>query len=256
MDFSHRVPEKSEMFSPDDAKTYIEGCDYFLSADDLLLAWEIQARFGDLRHKTIMDAMCGPGRLGRELLNLNAGQVVFHDGDPIMIEHALKKGAEILNGNQNMFSIIADASQIQLPDNSFDLVVCHNSTHQLKSFDRLKGVLQEFIRLTKSGGFVFIADFQRNTEPKFISSLDERLTWTKDKIKPLLKDTFLAAFSKNEFSKALETIPSIQKFSVTDAILPNLPQSIQIRLDLDPVKGHRLDFSPISLRVIAQKGGL
>src|SRR3989344_9036625 len=66
LDFSTRVPEKSEIFTGTDAQIYIDGCDYPESADDLLLALEVQQLFGPerIRRMSMLDAMCGPGRLG------------------------------------------------------------------------------------------------------------------------------------------------------------------------------------------------
>jgi ubiquinone/menaquinone biosynthesis C-methylase UbiE len=255
LDFSKRVPEHSEMFDAKEAKTYIDGCDYADSVDDLLLAWEIQDRFSHIgiENMRILDAMCGPGRLGRELLNLGARNVTFLDGDETMINHANKQASLIIQPGQHISSVVALVDNITIRDDVFDLVVCHNSTHQLTDTDKLRKTLEEFIRVTKPGGFVLIADYQRNTSPKFLAALEERLTWTKPEIVPLLVPTFSAAFSKEEFDAALESLPGIRSWLVTDAALPNLTNEMQERVNRDPVKGHVLDFSPISLRAIAQK---
>jgi len=258
-DFSKRVPEKFEMFPPDEAKTYIDGCDYLESVDDLLLALETKQRFSHigLDNMTIMDAMCGPGRLGRELLNLGAQNVIFHDGDKTMIEHAENQAAGIRKPEQRIGSIRSLVDHISLPDNTFDLVVCHNSTHQLKSPKKLHTVMQEFLRLTKPGGFVMIADYQRNTTPKFLEALEERLKETKPEIVPLLIPTFMAAFSKEEWQRVLDSMPGISSSLVVDATFPkDLTSEEWEMVKKDPVKGHIMDFSPISLRVIAQKEGI
>lgn len=252
-DFSIRVPEKSEMFSPEEALTYIEGCDFPETADDLMLALEIKQLLGNLGDRHILDAMCGPGRLGRELLAVGAKSIVFHDGDEIMISHAAQKAGEVAHPQQEIHSVQSLVDQIPLPDDLFDLIVCHNSTHQLSSIQKLGIVMKEFLRVTKPGGFILIADFQRGTSPEFMDALEERLRFTKPEIVPLLVPTFLAAFSKEEFDHTLESIPGIKAWSVTDAKLPNLTEEMQTRVNLDPVKGHVLDFSPISLRVIVQK---
>lgn len=255
-DFSNRVPEKSEMFTPKEVKTYIEGCDYPESVDDLLLAWEIREWFSTtgIQNMHILDAMCGPGRLGRELLNLGAQNITFLDGDETMITHANKQASVIIKPGQHINNVVALVDNIAIRDDIFDLVVCHNSTHQLSDTDKLRKALSEFLRVTKSGGFVLIADYQRNTSSEFLSALEERLQWTKPEIVPLLVPTFSAAFSKEEFNTALETIPGIRSWLVTDAELPNLTHEMEERVNRDPVKGHVLDFSPISLRAIAQKG--
>lgn len=254
LDLSIRVPEKSEMFSHEEALTYIEGCDYPESVDDLLLAWEIDRHFGPLNDKIILDAMCGPGRLGRELLRIGAGHVVLHDGDETMMTHAQTKAAEARVIGQNIQSVVSPVDELSLPDNAFDLVVCHNSTHQLMSTEKLHTVMKEFLRITKPGGHILIADYQRSNSPEFLEALEERLLWTKPEIVPLLVPTFGAAFSKEEFEAVLKSIQGIAGWSVTDAIPPaNVSPEMRERIDADPVKGHLLDFSPISLRVIVKK---
>lgn len=45
----------------------------------------------------------------------------------------------------------------------------------------------------------------------------------------------------------------IKRWSVTDAQPPILNSKWQERVDADFVKGHLMDFSPISQRVIVQK---
>lgn len=253
VNFLVRVPEQSEMFSADEARAYIEGCDYPESADDFILALEIEGLFGQeaLPRMKILDAMAGPGRLGRELSQMGAGFVLSHDGDPTMIAHAAEK-ASSLNGRMGLIRSPVEA--IPLPDNSFDLVICHNATHQLTNQERLQEVLTEFVRLTIPGGRVVIADFQRGASPEFIAALEERLRWTKPSIVPLLLPTFRAAFSKDEFSEVLASIPGIAEWSVIDAQAPaNGTEESWARIQADPVKGHLLDFSPISLRAIARK---
>ena len=103
-DFRTRVPEKSEMFDESEARAYINGCDYPETVDDLLLALEVQNLFGSkaIRDMRIMDAMCGPGRLGRELMALGAQHVIFHDGDQIMISHAKNQAAAVMQSGQNV----------------------------------------------------------------------------------------------------------------------------------------------------------
>lgn len=255
-DFSRRQPERSEIFSEEEAKTYIDGCDYPASADDLLLALEIQRSFptpSDIRTMRILDAMCGPGRLGRELLNLGAGNVVFHDGDKTMTAHATNQALVVIRPEQSIHTITSNADNIPLPDASFDLVVCHNSTHQLSSVRKLRLTMQEFLRLTAPGGRIVIADYQRSTKPEFLRSLEERLRNTRPEIVPLLIPTFRAAFSKGEFMKVLQLIPDISSWSVTDAEPPILTPRMQERVEADPVKGHLMDYSPISLRAVVQK---
>lgn len=257
LDFRQRVPERSEMFDENEAQTYINGCDYLESVDDLLLAWEIQQKFSHvgLGNMKIMDAMCGPGRLGRELLGLGAKHVVFHDGDQTMITYAKEKALTVVQPGQEMDAVLSLVDQMPFDDNQFDLVVCHNSTHQLSDLTKLKEAMAEFARVIKPGGHILIADYQRSSDdPEFIEALNERLKETRPEIVPLLLPTFTAAFSKKEFEEVCMAIPCIGRFLVESADFPNnLTPDMWEKVELDPVKGHALDFSPISLRVIAQK---
>ncbi|MBI2039985.1 methyltransferase domain-containing protein [Candidatus Microgenomates bacterium] len=254
-DFSVRVPEKSEIFDEGEARAYIEGCDYPESADDLLLALEVQRMFGQdsIGRIRILDAMCGPGRLGREFLGLGVQSVWFHDGDEIMTSHAKEEALKVLNDGQTINVITSPVESIPVPDNSFDLVICHNATHQMASIDRLGMVMREFLRITVPLGHIVIADYQRSTTPNFIRASEERLQFTRPEIVPLLIPSFTAAFSKGEFGSVVCSIPGIRKFLVTDAEPPTLTQKKWERVDADFVKGHIMDYGPISLRVIIQK---
>ncbi len=254
-DFSIRVPEKSEIFDEEEAKAYIEGCDYPETADDLLLALEVQRMFGpdSLSRMRILDAMCGPGRLGREFLGLGAQSVVFHDGDATMTSHAMDEAAKAVVIGQHIDIVTSPVENIPVPDNTFDLVICHNATHQMANIDRLEMAMREFVRVTAPLGHIVVADYQRSTTPNFFRALEERLLCTRPEIVPLLIPSFTAAFSKQEFGSVVCAIPMVRKFMVTDAETPTLTQKMWERVGADPVKGHLMDFSPISLRVIIQK---
>lgn len=122
-DFTMRVFEASEMFTEAEARTYINSCDYPESVDDLLLADEIQRRFGltRIRNMSILDAMCGPGRLGREFLDLGTPNVTFHDGDKTMTNHARNQAAIFAELGQDVAVVTSPVDRIPLPDNRFDL---------------------------------------------------------------------------------------------------------------------------------------
>lgn len=230
---------------------YITGCDYLETADYLSAAWRVNEIAGSLNEKRILDAMCGPGGLGRELLLLGAKHVVFHDGDPIMVNHAVKKAFEVRGPEQQVQSLFLPVDQIRSAS-SFDLVVCQNSLHQLASTERLKKVMERFVYVTEPGGFVIIFDYQRGASPEFLAALEERLKFTKQEIVPLLVPTFQAAFSREEFEGVLRLMSGI-RWSVNDAKLLVLTPEMRARVDQDPVKGHVLDRSPISLEVFIQK---
>lgn len=253
--FSIRVPEKSEIFNADEAREYIMGCDYPESADDLLLALEVQRTFGEPRigRMRILDAMCGPGRLGREFLGLGVQNVWFHDGDKIMTSHAKKEASKVRTNGQKFNVITSPVEKIDVPDNFFDIVISHNATHQMADENRLALAMKEFVRITAPGGHVVIADYQRATSLNFLRALEERLFDTRPEIVPLLIPSFAAAFSKGEFASVVGSIEGIRKFIVQDAEPPVLTPELWKRVEKDFVKGHIMDFSQISLRVIIQK---
>lgn len=255
IDFSIRVPERSEMFNEVEARTYIEGCDYPESADDLLLAIEIQNRFGPeaVNRARILDAMCGPGRLGKELLVMGAEHVSFHDGHQTMLDHAGAQASAVVRPWQTFSLIKSDVEAIPVADNSFDLVVCHNSIHQLHDEEKLRRSMAELLRVTAAAGHLVIADYQRSMDPGFADALEERLKETREDIVPLLVPTFQAAFSKTEFATALDGNPEVASLTIIDGAMPEVSELLQLRVDADPVKGHVLDFSPISQRVIVRK---
>lgn len=255
VDFSVRVPEASEMFGNREAKTYINGCDYPTSVDDLLLVWELQRTIPDIRSGKVLDVMCGPGRLGRELLGIGLQDVTFHDGHPTMLRHAVQKAVRSLHPEQRINAIRSEVTTIPVDKNTFDLVVCHNSTHQLANPERLREAMGELVRIVKPGGHVVIADYQRDTSPRFLTKLEERLAFTRKKIRPLLVPTFKAAFTKQEWHTALLGIPNIS-WEITDAPKPKLEPWQEQRASLDHVKGHRMDYSEISLRIVIKKGEL
>lgn len=252
-----RIPEKSEIFEEGEAQTYIDGCDYPETADDLLLVLETQRMFGqdNIGRMRILDAMCGPGRLGREFLGLGVQNVWFHDGDETMTSHAKEEALKVLRDGQSIYVITSPVESIPIPDNTFDLVICHNAIHQMANMDRLGMAMGEFLRITAPLGHIIIADYQRATNSSFITLLEERLQSTKLEIVPLLLPSFTAAFSKGEFASVVGSLQGIRKFLVTDAEPPVLDQKMWQRVDADFVKGHLMDFSPISLRVIIQKDG-
>lgn len=250
IDFRTRIPEISEKFSSEEAEAYIDGCDFPGTADYFLVAKRMGEVVGNFRGKRILEAMCGPGVLGREIWAQGGQNIAFHDGDQTMLEHALQKAASI--SHLIPPCILSEVDDMPVPDNQFDLVVCHNSTHQLADQEKLKKALAEMIRVTAPGGSVLIFDFQRRNDEEFVTALEERLTVTKPEIVPLLIPTFLAAFSKEQFQEVLETIPGIS-WQIKDAQMPQLELHEQEWVNRDPVKGHVLDRSPISLEVIIQK---
>jgi ubiquinone/menaquinone biosynthesis C-methylase UbiE len=242
-----RNAEPSEIFDPEEAKVYL-GCDTALTADYAIVAAEIVAAFGTNNHlhgETIAEVCPGPGNLCGELLSCGAGHVIGIDGSPVMLAHAGDKFRnEIADGNMEFHFGLAQA--LPLPDNSVDGIVNFNSFHQFATFKRASDAVSEMVRVLKPGGWGFIRDFRRDSDPK---SLEGRNT--NPAIVKLLQESLPAAFTKQEFETMLLQERGIE-FLVIDAPDPwRLSESVCKRIRLDPVK-HWKDAS-VSQHVIFTK---
>jgi ubiquinone/menaquinone biosynthesis C-methylase UbiE len=244
-----RKPEKSEMFPPEEAETYIVGCDFDKTSDYAIVAAELVEAFGNngAIHGVIVEVCPGPGNLCEELLSIGADKVIGIDGDPVMIAHTKKKfQQEIANGQMEFWNSLAQ--NLPLANNSVDGVVNFNSFHQFGSEERALQALKEMARILKPNGWGLVRDFKRGGSDEAIA---KRLEHTREKIKPLLLDSLEAAFTAEEFSRMLTQIPGIE-FSVTDTENPwRLSEILCDRMRNDPVE-HWRDFG-ISQHVIIKK---
>ncbi len=244
-----RIPESSEIFNPDEALTYIRGCDFKATSDYAIVAAEIALAFGntDKVRGQVAEVCFGPGNLCGELLRIGADKVIGIDASPVMITHAKNKFREqITNGQMEFMEGIAQ--NLPLADNSIDGIVNFNSFHQFADDQRAIDALREMARVLKPGGWGLVRDFKRGVAQE---AIDKRLEKTKPEIKPLLLDSLKAAFTSDEFRGFLNQIPSI-KFSVTDTQNPwRLSETVCERMRNDPV-AHWMDFL-ISQHVIIKK---
>ncbi len=102
---------------------------------------------------SMLDIGCGSGwALGKasELIN-NKGTFFGVDLSSKMIERAL----ENFKGRENFHFLIANAEEIPLEDNSFDVIICTNSFHHYLHPEK---ALKEMYRLLKQGGELYILD--------------------------------------------------------------------------------------------------
>ncbi|KAK2616289.1 hypothetical protein QQS21_000723 [Conoideocrella luteorostrata] len=98
----------------------------------------------------ILDIGCGPGTITVDL----AGYVP--DGRIIGLERAAKVLDQARNlakekGVKNIEFVVGDANALDYPDNTFDIVVCHQVLQHVKD---PVGILREMRRVTKPGGLV------------------------------------------------------------------------------------------------------
>ena len=254
--FASRVPEKDEIFDPEDTRTYLKGCDFPQTADYFIPAVLIRQI---LKNKQVnpeeiifAEAMAGPARLTREFMKLTGAKLaITHDGSELMLNYVREKIAE----NEEFKSIAlikSDITNINLPDNIVDFFSCQNSFHQLNSLSRCRAAIVEMIRVTDHGGVVFILDYQRDNSCEFLEDLKKRLMFTKPEIVPLFIDSISACFSKKEIEEILGSIPGIE-WNITDHSMPELTSDQQAIVDLDPVLGHKLDCSRLQMRIEIKK---
>jgi len=101
----------------------------------------------------MLDIGCGTGwALGRAA-NAIDGKGTFYGVD--LSEKMIEKAKENFQGNENFHFFKANAEEIPLEDNQFDIIICTNSFHHY--FNQEKA-LKEMHRLLKPQGRVYILD--------------------------------------------------------------------------------------------------
>ena len=101
----------------------------------------------------ILDAGCGQGKSFQYLHKTFAPQrLIGLDADPLSLEmsraEAARQGIDIeLSGS--------DCAQLDVPDDSVDILFCHQTFHHLVQQDR---ALAEFYRVLKPGGYLLFAE--------------------------------------------------------------------------------------------------
>jgi ubiquinone/menaquinone biosynthesis C-methylase UbiE len=101
----------------------------------------------------LLDAGCGQGKSFRLLREaFQPRQLIGLDADP----HSLTLARAEADQEQIQAELIAgDCAQIQLPDDSVDIVFCHQTFHHLVEQER---ALAEFWRVLKPGGWLLFAE--------------------------------------------------------------------------------------------------
>jgi len=101
---------------------------------------------------TVLDVACGPGIVACEFAE-KAQHVTGIDITPAMVEQAKKRQNE--KKLSNLTWHLGDISPLPYSDNSFSMIITRFSFHH---FNDPKAVLQEMIRVCKSGGTLMVAD--------------------------------------------------------------------------------------------------
>lgn len=102
-------------------------------------------------HYSILDIGCGPGTITADLAELvPEGKVVGVDA----VEAVLERAREHVAGRSNITNCtfeVADANALPYPDDSFDVVFCHQVLQHVQD---PVGILREMKRVAKPGGIV------------------------------------------------------------------------------------------------------
>ncbi|MET0265492.1 MAG: class I SAM-dependent methyltransferase [Duganella sp.] len=106
--------------------------------------------------EVVADVGCGYGRSLHKLQQrFSPTRLIGMDIDPEMLEASAREAA----ANQvNAEFVCCSSSNIKLPDNSVDLLFCHQTFHHL--IDQEKAI-EEFFRVLKPGGVLLFAESTR-----------------------------------------------------------------------------------------------
>ena len=101
----------------------------------------------------ILDAGCGQGKSFQYLHKTFAPQrLIGLDADPLSLEMSR---AEAARQGIDIELIGSDCAQLDVPDDSVDILFCHQTFHHLVQQDR---ALAEFYRVLKPGGYLLFAE--------------------------------------------------------------------------------------------------
>ncbi|MBI4387554.1 MAG: methyltransferase domain-containing protein [Candidatus Omnitrophica bacterium] len=148
----------------------------------------------------ILDVACGTGVLEQMLVSGHLNQSIT--GIDIS-EKMLAVAKQKLGGYPNLTFLKGSASQIPLPDDHFDIVVCANSFHY---FDKPLVCLNEMRRVLKTEGRIVILDWCRDylicrVCDLFLKAFDlaHRRCYTQDELRCFLTGTKLLITGERRF---------------------------------------------------------
>jgi len=101
----------------------------------------------------MLDIGCGTGWALGQVANLIDGKGTFYGVD--LSEKMIKKAKDNFKGRENFHFVKANAEEIPLEDNQFDIIICTNSFHH---YFHQEKALREMHRLLKPQGKVYILD--------------------------------------------------------------------------------------------------
>jgi tRNA (cmo5U34)-methyltransferase len=114
--------------------------------------------------RSILDVGCGAGNYAIKLLEkLPNLSVTLIDLSRPMLDRAVERVSAA--GARNVTPMQGDVRELQLPDNSFDIIVAAAVLHHLRSDDEWLAVFEKFHRILRPGGSVWIADLVQQSTP-------------------------------------------------------------------------------------------
>jgi ubiquinone/menaquinone biosynthesis C-methylase UbiE len=101
----------------------------------------------------MLDIGCGTGWAMGQAATMNGNKGTFYGVD--LSEKMIEKAKENFKGRENFHFLKANAEEIPLEDNRFDIIICTNSFHHYLHPDK---ALKEMYRLLKPQGKIYILD--------------------------------------------------------------------------------------------------
>lgn len=153
-------------------------------------------------NSNVLDVASGPGLVATEFAK-HCYHVECLDLTPAMLEQAEKRASEAKISNISFCE--GDAMNLPYEDDFFDVVVTRYSFHHFLTPEK---VLQEMIRVCKSGGCVVVADVA--IEQRFMEQFNhiERLR-DSSHVSALSLNTFEQLFSSDDFTRCSKTQYSV-----------------------------------------------
>ena len=148
----------------------------------------------------VLDVGTGSARPAIRLAKLNPGFTIEAiDLSRSMLDLANANAAK--SGVTNIQFSVGDAKQIPFPNQTFDLVVCHQFLHQLPEPAL---ALREINRVAKPGGALLVRDVRRLSEPFMTLALPFWCLGYSRRLREQTVASFRAGLTTSEFVKLVE----------------------------------------------------
>ena len=180
------------------------------------LVKKIITHLGLRRDDLLLDAGCGAGMLLKPL-SAHVKNVVGVDYAAAMIERCKKfcPGVEVK---------VAELQNLPFPENTFDKIVCFSVFQYFQSLEYAEKVLNEFIRVCKPNGRVFIGDAPdektKSESIEYKQKFDQIHGW-RSSIKAELDHMY---YKRKFFSDFFENV-GIKKYSIMQQDIPGYSHS-------------------------------